>query len=276
MMINLSTQQPPSEEVYFSSSNETSSTGTSNTAASLPTKTTTPFYTASNMLPHLQNQEFFNAIETRYSLTGPFAVAEQPMKLNFQVAMPLNLTLQLQPSKKKPVLSIKAISVSQLPAMINANTLIVDVRSFVKYSQAHIQSSINIAVPNTILKRPSFTLDKVSGVIISEMDRNAWKTAVQDTVAQIIFYDEQSETVNENNAIYYLCQKLEEIGHKGVLGYIKGNPPLFFVFLFIYLFIYNWFDPQSSYFSPNMCVIYFFFFLSLSFFYLYRWNECFF
>ncbi|GAA5800200.1 hypothetical protein HPULCUR_005625 [Helicostylum pulchrum] len=228
MMINLSTQPPPPpEEVYFSPSNDTSSTtGTTNAAASLPTKSTTSFYTASNMLPHLQNQEFFNAIETRYSLTGPFAVAEQPMKLNFQVSMPLNLTLQLQqPSKKKPILNIMAISVSQLPTMINAHTLIVDVRSFVKYSQAHILSSINIAVPNTILKRPSFTLDKVSGVIISEIDRNAWKSAVQDTVAQIIFYDEQSETVNENNAIYYLCQKLEEIGHKGVLGYIKGSLP---------------------------------------------------
>ncbi|KAI9259841.1 protein-tyrosine phosphatase-like protein [Helicostylum pulchrum] len=143
--------------------------------------------------------------------------------------MPLNLTLQLQqPSKKKPILNIMAISVSQLPTMINAHTLIVDVRSFVKYSQAHILSSINIAVPNTILKRPSFTLDKVSGVIISEIDRNAWKSAVQDTVAQIIFYDEQSETVNENNAIYYLCQKLEEIGHKGVLGYIKGGMSTFF------------------------------------------------
>ncbi|KAI8087386.1 protein-tyrosine phosphatase-like protein [Thamnidium elegans] len=142
--------------------------------------------------------------------------------------MPLSINLQLQPTKKKPVLNIKSISVLQLPTMINANTLIVDVRSFVKYSQGHIQSSINIAVPNTILKRPSFTLDKVSGVIISEMDRNAWKAAIQDTKAQIIFYDEQSETINDNSAIYYLSQKLEEIGHKGVLGYIKGGMSTFF------------------------------------------------
>lgn len=206
-------------------------------ATNVSTKSTAPFYTVSSILPHLQNQEFFNAIESRYSIAGPFAVEQQqPIKLNFQVSIPLKL--DVQPKNKDTVninsVNIDSVSISQLLLLIKNKTLLIDVRSFVKYSQFHIQTSINIAVPNTILKRPSFTLDKVSGVIISERDRQAWEKAIQDNMAHIIFYDQQSEFVNDNSAIYYLCLKLREIGHRGVLGFVKGI-----------LFIYYWFDLQS-------------------------------
>lgn len=278
-MINLSTQQPASEEIYFPSSNDT--VVNSQNVVSLTKKVNTPFYTASNLLPHLQHQEFFNAIETRYNMTGPFAMAnQQPIKLNFQAAIPLNLKLTLHP-KKKETLEINPISLSQLPALINQKTLIVDVRSFVKYSLCHIQSSINIAIPNTILKRPSFTLEKVSGVIISEKDRLAWKEAIQDRSAHILFYDEQSESMNEHNAIYYLCQKLQEIDHKGVLGFIKGKTNYFFFFiksscLFTVGLIHNlkhYFlntPLHPFFFSKNPIYIPCFFFLLLL---IHRWDE---
>lgn len=199
--------------------------------ASIATKSTTPFYTASSMLPHLQNQEFFNAIESRYNIAGPFAVdQQQPIKLNFQVPTPLKLNVQ---PKKKFNMSIDTVCIPQLLLLMETGILLVDVRSFVKYFQCHIHTSINIAAPNTILKRPSFTLDKVSGVIISEKDRQSWDRSIQNNKAHIIFYDQQSETINDNNAIYYLCFKLREIGHQGMLGFLKGI-----------LFIYYWFDLQ--------------------------------
>ncbi|KAG2196233.1 hypothetical protein INT47_007660 [Mucor saturninus] len=111
---------------------------------------------------------------------------------------------------------------------MNNGILLVDVRSFVKYSQFHIRTSINIAAPNTILKRPSFTLDKVSGVIISERDRRSWENSIQNDKAHIIFYDQQSDNITDSSAIYYLCLKLREIGHQGVLGFLKGGMSAFF------------------------------------------------
>lgn len=200
--------------------------------ASISTKTTAPFYTASSMLPHLQNQEFFNAIESRYSIAGPFAVdQQQQIKLNFQVSAPLKLNV---PPKKKFDINVESVNIPQLLLLMNNGILLIDVRSFVKYSQLHICTSINIAAPNTILKRPSFTLEKVSGVIISEQDRRSWENSIQNDKSHIVFYDQQSENINDNSAIYYLCLKLREIGHQGMLGFLKGI-----------LFIYYWFDLQS-------------------------------
>ncbi|KAI9499166.1 protein-tyrosine phosphatase-like protein [Zychaea mexicana] len=100
--------------------------------------------------------------------------------------------------------------------------LLIDIRSFVHYSHLHIHSAINVSIPNTILKRPSFTLDKVSEVIVSDQQREAWRRWPQ--FAHIILYDQASEALQEShNAITYLCIKFHQANYQGTLGYLKGG-----------------------------------------------------
>lgn len=221
-------------------------------------KSNSPFFTASNMLPHLQNQEFFNAIESRYNLAGPFATTpSSSTTTDHNMTTPTLMTKKPKFSLLPQQIPIRGIKFHQqqqqqyalknmsdytstqvLSLLLNdpsKKTLFVDVRSFVKYSQCHIQSSINIAVPNTILRRTTFSLEKVSGVIVSDRDRQIWEKAILDNESNIIFYDEQSESINtnDNSAIYYLYLKFDQIGYQGRLGFIQGINPFFFYYLFL-------------------------------------------
>lgn len=196
-------------------------------------------------LPHLQNQEFFNAIESRYNQTGPFVLppANNPIPfsaISLKLPQSTFFPKQVQQQKNNANTNLKnmiAYSCSEvLPLIQSRKVLLVDVRSFVKYSQSHIKSSINIAIPNTILRRKTFTLEKVSGVIVSEQDRLIWQAAILDSKSNILFYDEQSEIVkDDDSAIYYLYLKFDQIGYQGRLGFIQGNSSFCFECLFIHI-----------------------------------------
>lgn len=219
---------------------------------------TTPYFTASATFPHLQNQEFFNAIENRFNLNGPFVKEQQlqqekhaliqhfPIsKAAAAAAAAVTMNIQRLPSLKNNKkqqsgtsiastitsnsgrnLSINPFTPKQVNDLLDVqNILLVDVRSFVKYNQLHIRNSINIAVPNTILKRPSFSLAKITEAIVTEFGRLSWRNYKQMT--HIILYDDQSSSIIESfpNAIYYLTMKLlnDGAGYQGVVGFLHGN-----------------------------------------------------
>lgn len=99
--------------------------------------------------------------------------------------------------------------------------LLIDTRSFVHYSHLHVKGAINVSIPNTILKRPSFTLEKVLEVIVAESHRQAW--AGWPHATHIILYDQASDLPEPNTAIAYLAAKFRLADFQGKLGYLKGK-----------------------------------------------------
>lgn len=195
----------------------------------------TPYYTAP-INPGL-HQDFLNAIQARHSaqptvLTG----VSSPMVENtgFSLNMGSPLANRRQPIHNNTTTTttaasshLKPVDSDELKDILTKykdkeNLLIVlDVRSFVQFSHSKIRGAINVSIPNTILKRPTFTLEKVYEAIVLESAREKLKR--WSTAECIVFYDQQSQILQENTASSYLGAKLIRAGFKGQLNYLKGN-----------------------------------------------------
>ncbi|ORE11358.1 hypothetical protein BCV72DRAFT_253802 [Rhizopus microsporus var. microsporus] len=201
----------------------------------------TPYYTAP--INPMLNQEFLNAIQARHAsqptvLSSPSteqkapmlsmgSIANRRMKLQQQQQQQQRPESASSQSEPKSLSFITPIEPKQLNDLLNnykqkpKSLLILDVRSFVQFSHSRIHNSVNVSIPNTILKRPTFTLDKVYEAIVLEGAREklrSWQTA-----DYIIFYDQQSQQLQENSACAYLSIKLVNSGFKGKLHYLKGG-----------------------------------------------------
>ncbi|KAL0088465.1 protein-tyrosine phosphatase-like protein [Phycomyces blakesleeanus] len=166
------------------------------------------------------HQEFFNAIQTRHTGQSPLVL----------------VTSENRPSSRSPVqksppptFPIEPINCEDLQSLLESDTkdhiLLIDVRSFLQFSYSHIQYSINIAVPSTILRRPSFTIEKVYTAIVSNSERERlqqWKT-----YDQIIIYDQSSEILSDQCSARFLASKFDLAGYHGRLSYLKGGFELF-------------------------------------------------
>ncbi|KAG2201641.1 hypothetical protein INT47_003867 [Mucor saturninus] len=198
-----------------------------NTTATEETSTNTPYYTAP-INPGL-HQDFLNAIQARHS-TQPTVLSAVASPTRADVGFSLNmgsLAHRRQPPSlnNSPVAApLEANALAQLLSAYKDKShllLLLDVRSFVQFSHSKIRTAINISIPNTILKRPTFTLDKVYEAIVLEESREKLKT--WSTVETIVFYDQQSQLLQENSASAYLASKLIRAGFKGQLNYLKGG-----------------------------------------------------
>lgn len=171
-----------------------------------------------------------NAIQARHAtqptvLTSPSNERPPPMAgFNLNMGSLANRrqppTSAIANSSLQPMESIKLNQVLDKYKDTNA-LLVLDVRSFVQYSHSRIRGSINVSIPNTILKRPTFTLDKVYEAIVLDHARErlrSWEAA-----ECIVFYDQQSQRLLENSASAYLGAKLIRAGFKGQLYYLKGG-----------------------------------------------------
>lgn len=122
---------------------------------------------------------------------------------------------------------IAAMECKQLTEILSSSssdstrTLLLDVRSFVQYSHGRIRHAINVSVPNTILKRPTFTMDKLYEAIVVDADRERLQR--WPSMDRIILYDQTSQFLPDNCAAAYLGSKLSQAGFKGQLYYLKGN-----------------------------------------------------
>ncbi|CEP18626.1 hypothetical protein [Parasitella parasitica] len=195
----------------------------------------TPYYTAP-INPSL-HQDFLNAIQARHATQPTVLISPSNERLSPMAGF--NLSMDSLASRRHPPTSavattttttsnsplkpIEAVSLNQmLDKYKESNSLLVlDVRSFVQYSHSRIRGSINVSIPNTILKRPTFTLDKVYEAIVLDHARErlrAWEAA-----ECIVFYDQQSQRLLDNSASAYLGAKLIHAGFKGQLYFLKGG-----------------------------------------------------
>lgn len=184
---------------YFTPSNNNAIDDENNGGGHTP-YLTTPLHPTTILKQH---QDFLHAIQSRHS-TQPMVLS--PLTVNNKQIKTTNL--------------LSSIEHDQLIGLLSSKTLLLDVRSFVQYSHHHIRHSINVSIPNTILKRPTFTLDKIYEAIVLDDAKNKLKQ--WPMMKNIVFYDDQSQCILENSACAYLGTKLKRAGFKGKLCYLKG------------------------------------------------------
>lgn len=177
----------------------------------------TPFVTPGNPNQQSSNhQEFLNVIQARQlnhciptASTG-WSRQNLPQTYCFQ-------TLEdLAPIESKRLDSL-------MTKYNDQQILIIDVRSFAYYSQNRIRSAIHISIPSVLLKRPSYTLEKVCETIVFQEAADRLKHFQYAT--HVIFYDHSSykpsDSANSATAIF-LGSKLRKVGYKGQLNYLQG------------------------------------------------------
>jgi tyrosine-protein phosphatase 2/3 len=103
------------------------------------------------------------------------------------------------------------------------NCLILDIRPHAAFSSARLPRALSLSVPSTLLKRPKFSLTKISKMLPSKSARlrfSAWSSA-----SSILVYDAESGSVSEGSNIQGLLKKFRSEGFSAdkQLAWLKGG-----------------------------------------------------
>ena len=117
------------------------------------------------------------------------------------------------------------ITTAQLRDMIehlpSSQFLLLDLRVFPQFSQSRIQDALNLCIPTTLLKRPSFNLQKLQDTFTNdaEKDRFAqWKSA-----KYIVVYDTFSSEKKDAMSAVNTLKKFSNEGWKGHSYILRGG-----------------------------------------------------
>jgi len=113
--------------------------------------------------------------------------------------------------------SSSSSSISSSPPSI----LLIDIRNHHQYVTSRIVGSINLSVPSTLLKRPAFSLSRLSEMISFEEDRSVFASWTRSQ--QIVVFDADTGALSSGNNILGLLRKFKNEGYQGQLGFIIGG-----------------------------------------------------
>ncbi|CAI2169123.1 2558_t:CDS:2 [Funneliformis geosporum] len=118
-----------------------------------------------------------------------------------------------------------ADSINQKQSSQN-NILLLDLRPFSMFTANHIKSSLNICVPSTLLKRCSFSVDKITETLVSDLDKGIFREWTK--YENIVLYDNDSDSLSESCPLFHLCKKFKSPACKAKVGYLKGGFAAFY------------------------------------------------
>ncbi|CUS11696.1 unnamed protein product [Tuber aestivum] len=127
------------------------------------------------------------------------------------------------PSKEgDPVL----LSASHLAELLDANTLnllLLDVRTYNLYAESRIERAVNLCIPTTLLKRPSFNVTKLSETFAKDEDKE--KFATWKDMKYIVVYDTEFKDLKDPSTMTSLhtLNKFVREGWKGQAYVLKGG-----------------------------------------------------
>jgi protein-tyrosine phosphatase len=99
--------------------------------------------------------------------------------------------------------------------------LLLDLRVSTQYAMSHISGALNLCIPTTLLKRPSFNVQKLADTFKDEEQRTKfenWKSS-----SYIIVYDASSALLKDANVCLNTIKKFRGEGYDGTLYIIKGG-----------------------------------------------------
>ncbi|KAK2855543.1 hypothetical protein FQN49_005085 [Arthroderma sp. PD_2] len=101
------------------------------------------------------------------------------------------------------------------------DTLLLDVRPLLAFTRSHITGSLNLCIPTTLLKRPSFNLQKVEDTFGNGQDKSNFKKWRSST--RIIAYDSSTTHVKDAALLANLLKKFTREGWTGEPFILSGG-----------------------------------------------------
>ena len=101
------------------------------------------------------------------------------------------------------------------------SVLLLDLRVSTHYATAHIRGALNLCIPTTLLKRPSFNVAKLAETFKDDTHRTKfshWRSS-----SHIIVYDAASAQSKDAQTCVNTIKKFRSEGYEGTLYIIKGG-----------------------------------------------------
>jgi protein-tyrosine phosphatase len=116
------------------------------------------------------------------------------------------------------------ISVDDCERLLQAapeTTLLLDIRPYPQFSQANIVESLNLCIPTTLLKRPSFNTNKLKDTFTNESEKAKFLSWRQS--AYIIVYDSNTEQTRDATQLMNVLKKFKVEGWRGEARILRGG-----------------------------------------------------
>jgi tyrosine-protein phosphatase 2/3 len=120
-----------------------------------------------------------------------------------------------------PVSFITAEMCEQLLQTVSQTTLLLDIRPYPQFSQANIMDSLNLCIPTTLLKRPSFNTDKLRDTFANEDEKRKFSSWRENTY--IIVYDSNTEQPRDATQLINVLKKFKVEGWLGEAKILRGG-----------------------------------------------------
>jgi hypothetical protein len=99
--------------------------------------------------------------------------------------------------------------------------LLLDLRVYPQFSHSRIQGSLNLCIPTTLLKRPSFNLQKLADTFTNEREKQIFETWRQSKY--IMVYDANSLQLRDAVSPAHVLKKFLNEGYQGQACVIRGG-----------------------------------------------------
>ncbi|RAO73799.1 uncharacterized protein BHQ10_009811 [Talaromyces amestolkiae] len=121
-------------------------------------------------------------------------------------------------------LPINFISVDDCQRLLQAapeTTLLLDIRPYPQFSQANIMESLNLCIPTTLLKRPSFNTEKLKDTFTNESEQRKFLSWRQSDY--IIVYDSNTVQLRDATLLMNVLKKFKVEGWHGEGRILRGG-----------------------------------------------------
>ena len=99
--------------------------------------------------------------------------------------------------------------------------LLLDLRVSTHYAKSHITGALNLCIPTTLLKRPSFNVQKLAETFKDDEQRHKFEKWKNSTY--IIVYDASSAILKDALTCVNTIKKFRSEGYQGTLYIVKGG-----------------------------------------------------
>ena len=119
------------------------------------------------------------------------------------------------------------LSCDSLNTMLTSShpPLVLDLRSFLVYNQAHVKGSINVCIPKTLAKRQGFTVKSIESGICKKGDKDDFRLRAG---AQVVLYDQAGAEYRDPASLLAKCfESLIREGACQRVFWLDGNKTQF-------------------------------------------------
>jgi hypothetical protein len=106
------------------------------------------------------------------------------------------------------------------PMLDKPGTLVLDLRPPSSYQFSHLPQAHSLPIPSTLLRRPAFTIEKLTGMLSGDALQALaqWRTKTD-----IVLIDQDSQFVPNGHILDGLASKFAREGYNGHIWFVKGG-----------------------------------------------------